>query len=128
MVQAVNPKFPPPQKKNSQFLSLCENHELQNFPKRCLLVGKKVLYKFSINIAPLSLTLHAINGWFIFWQITQMAIARTMDPRKIVPYCCTFMPIYGSKFKIPKNGQLALIGSVNSQSVTYSKFQTKVCR
>ena len=30
--------------------------------KRCLLVGRKVLYKSPIDIAPLSSTLHAVNG------------------------------------------------------------------
>ena len=30
--------------------------------KRCLLLGKKVLYKSPIHIAPLSSTLHAVNG------------------------------------------------------------------
>ena len=51
--------------------------------KRCLLIGRKVLYKSPNDIPFKLLTLHAINGWFVFPRITQTAIARTPDPKKI---------------------------------------------
>ena len=76
--------------------------------KRCLSVGKKVLYKSPIDIAPLSLTLHAVNGQFYFGEITRTAIAWTPDPKKNnkkmlrkFTYIDTFMPIYEPKCPIP---------------------------
>ena len=58
---------------------------MTKIPKRYLLVAKKVLYKSLIDIAPLSSTLHAINGQFICqlkkWPITWMAIVQTLDPK-----------------------------------------------
>ena len=50
--------------------------------KRCLLLGKKVLYKSPIHIAPLSLTLHAINGRFLFWQNYSNGYISEMGPKK----------------------------------------------
>ena len=46
------------------------------------MVGKKVLYKSPIDTVTLSSRFHAINGQFLFWQITQMAIAQTLDTPK----------------------------------------------
>ena len=69
--------------------------------KRWILVGKEVLYKFPIDIASKLFTFHAVNGQFLFWQITQTAITRTLHPKKPLfhkfTYCYTFVPIYGSK-------------------------------
>ena len=64
------------------------------------MVGKKVLYKSPNDISFKLSTLHAVNGRFLFWQITQMAIAQTPDPKKakkscfslhIVTHLCQFM-------------------------------------
>ena len=82
------------------------------------------------------------------WPITRMAIAGRPDPKKKkkkmlrnFTCCYTSMPIYGSKFwnlgcqknlttfwhlKNPKKS--ALFGPANSQLVTYSKIQPRVCR
>ena len=98
MWQTVSPKSP----KKFIIFSIYAKMPIANIFKRWHLVGKKVLYKSPNNIASLSLTLHAINRLFLFWQITQMAIAWTLDPKKMLikfRYCYTFMPIYGSKFQ-----------------------------
>ena len=50
--------------------------------KRCLLLGKKVLYKSPIHIAPLSSTLHAVNGQFLFWQNYSNGYISEMGPKK----------------------------------------------
>ena len=82
------------------------------------------------------------------WQITQTAIARRPDPQKKkkkffrkFTCCYTSVPIYGSKFwnlggqknsttfwHLENPQKSALFSPGNSQSVTYSKIQTKVCR
>ena len=77
--------------------------------KRCLLVGRKVLYKSPIDIAPLSSTLHAVNGWFLFWQnYSNSYISETRPQKKNnkkmlrkFTYIDTFMPIYEPKCPIP---------------------------
>ena len=72
-----------PIKKKVKFSPFVRKPQITKILKRCLLVGKKVLYK-SPNDIPFKLsTLHAINGRFIFLRITQMGIARTLDPKKI---------------------------------------------
>ena len=48
--------------------------------KRCLLLGKKVLYKSPIHIAPLSSTLHAVNGQFLFWRNYSNGYISEMGP------------------------------------------------
>ena len=48
--------------------------------KKVSLVGKKVLYKSPNDIPFKLLTLHAVNGRFVFPRITWTAIARTPDP------------------------------------------------
>ena len=70
-----------------------------------------VLYKSSIDIEPLSLTLHGVNACFIHhpsnvenYSISQKS--ETAQPKKKkrcvqVIYFYTFLPILGSKFKIP---------------------------
>ena len=76
--------------------------------KRCLLLGKKVLYKSPIHIAPLSLTLHAINGRFLFCRNYSNGYTSKMGPpqKKLkmfhkFTYIDTFMPIYEPKCPIP---------------------------
>ena len=49
----------------SQYLDLQENHKLQKFLKRRLLVGKKVLYKFPNYTASKLSHLHAVNRQFM---------------------------------------------------------------
>ena len=72
-----------PSKTNFKFSPFVRKLQITKILKRCLLVGKKVLYK-SPNDIPFKLsTLGAINGWFVFWRITQMAIAQTPNPKKI---------------------------------------------
>ena len=51
--------------------------------KRCLLVGKKVLYKSPIDIAPLSSNLHAVNGQFLFWRNYSNGHSSDTRPKKI---------------------------------------------
>ena len=51
----------------SHFLNLWETINHKNSPK-VPLVAKMVLYKSSIDIAPLPLTFHVINRWFVCWQ------------------------------------------------------------
>ena len=64
-----------------------------------------------IDIGPMSLTLHAINGRFVFqeskWPVTWMAITWTLVDINFSLYFLswvtlidTFMPIYESKFRI----------------------------
>ena len=50
--------------------------------RRCLLVDKKVLYKSPIDIAPLSSTLHAVNGQFLFWQNYSNSYISDTGPKK----------------------------------------------
>ena len=76
--------------------------------KRCLLVGKKVLYKSPIDIAPLSSNLHAVNGQFLFWRNYSNGYISEMEPKKKnekmlhkFTYIDTFMPIYEPKCPIP---------------------------
>ena len=45
--------------------------------------GNNILYNFPNDIALQLLTLHSVNGQFIFLQITWMAIAQTLDQKKI---------------------------------------------
>ena len=91
-----------PSKKISNFLLFATKPRIAKILKRCLLVGKKVLYK-SPNDIPFKLsTLRAVNARFVFPWITQTAIARTPDPEKnppkkrhfsfhIVTHLCQFM-------------------------------------
>ena len=76
----------------------------------------------------------------------QMTIAQTLDPPKkknqescsinlhIVTHICQFMTQNSKIWGLKKSDnfltaqKLALFGPANSQSVTYSKIQTKVCR
>ena len=109
------------------------------------MADKKVLYKSPNDIPFKLLTLGAVNGQFVFWQITQTAIARTPDPKTnktkngILFYI--LLHIYANLWlKILKFGgskkignfltsqKLPLYGPANSQSVTYSKIHIKVCR
>ena len=79
--------------------------------KRCLLVGKKVLYKSPIDIAPLSLNLHAVNGQFLFWRNYSNGHSSDTRPKKQIikikkmlrkfTYIDTFIPIYEPKCPIP---------------------------
>ena len=72
-----------PIEKKFKFSPFVIKLQIAKILKRCLLVGKKVLYK-SPNDIPFKLsTLHAVNGRFVFPRITQTAIARTLDPKKI---------------------------------------------
>ena len=50
--------------------------------KRCPLLGKKVLYKSPIDITPLSLTLHAVNGRFLFWRNYSNSYILQTGPKK----------------------------------------------
>ena len=61
-----------------------------------------MILKLSIDIAPLSLTLHAINGLFVYHQIWQlMAIAQESNQGKNSEFfLCQMTYIYGSKFQI----------------------------
>ena len=71
-----------PSKKNFKFSPFVRKLQIAKILKRCLLVGKKVLYK-SPNDIPFKLsTLHAVNGWFVFRRITRMAIAQVPDQKK----------------------------------------------
>ena len=77
--------------------------------KRCLLLGKKVLYKSPIHIAPLSSTLHAVNGQFLFlakllkWLYLGDGTQKNKNKKMLrkFTYIDTFMPIYEPKFPIP---------------------------
>ena len=77
--------------------------------KSCLLLGKKVLYKSPIHIAPLSSTLHAVNGQFLFWRNYSNGYISETGPKKKnnkkmlrkFTYIDTFMPIYEPKCPIP---------------------------
>ena len=72
-----------PSKKKFKFSPFVRKPQITKILKRCLLVGKKVLYK-SPNDIPFKLsTLGAVNGWFLFRRITRTAIAPTPDPKKI---------------------------------------------
>ena len=62
-----------------------------------------------IDIGPMSSTLHAVNGRFVFWSqpVTRTAITQTLVDINFslfflswVTLIDTFMPIYGSKFWI----------------------------
>ena len=71
-----------PIKKNFKFSPFVRKPQITKILKRCLLVGKKVLYK-SPNDIPVKLsTLGAVNQRFVFRQITRTAIAWTLDPKK----------------------------------------------
>ena len=71
--------------------------------KRCLLLGKKVLYKSPIHIAPLSSTLHAVNGpIFILAKLLEWLYLGDGTPQKkklkkcsvnshILTHSCQFM-------------------------------------
>ena len=72
-----------PIEKNFKFSPFVRKPQITKILKRCLLVGKKVLYKSPNDIPFKLLTLGAVNGQFVFPWITQMAIARTPDPKKI---------------------------------------------
>ena len=67
-----------PSKKFSNFLHLRENHKIL---KRCLLVGKKVLYRSPNDIPFKLLTLRAVNRRLVFQRITQMA-GHWIPPKK----------------------------------------------
>ena len=77
--------------------------------KRCLLVGKKVLYKSPIDIAPLSSNLHAVKGQFLFWRNYSNGHSSDTGPKKNknkkmlhkFTYIDTFIPIYEPKRPIP---------------------------
>ena len=71
-----------------------------------------VLHKSSIDIQPLSLTLHGVNACFIHHPSNAKTYSighklETAQPKKKkkrfirVTYFYTFLPILGSKFKIP---------------------------
>ena len=72
-----------------------------------------VLYKSSIDIEPLSSTLHGVNAHFIHHpsNVKNYSIgdkSETAQPKKKkkkrfirVTYFYTFLPILGSKFRIP---------------------------
>ena len=75
--------------------------------KRCLLVGKKVLYKSPIDIAPLSSNFHAVNGQFLFWRNYSNGHSSDTGPEKKnkkmlrkFTYIDTFIPIYEPKCPI----------------------------
>ena len=72
-----------PIEKNFKFSPFATKPQIAKILKRCLLVGKKVLYKSPNDIPFKLLTLHAVNGRFVFTRITRMAIAQTPDPKKI---------------------------------------------
>ena len=74
----------------------------------------------SIDIEPLSLTLHGINGHFIHHpsNVENYLIghkSETTEPKKKekkciqVTYFYTFLPILGSKFKIPTSTEIGQI-------------------
>ena len=126
-----------PIEKNFKFSPFATKPQIAKILKRCLLVGKKVLYK-SPNDIPFKLsTLHAVNGRFVFPQITQTTIARTPDPKKppkkrrfsfhIVTHLCQFMAPNSEIWGVKKIGnfftcqKLPLYGPANGQLVTYSK-------
>ena len=106
-----------PIKKKFKFSPFVTKPQIAKILKRCLLVGKKVLYK-SPNDIPFKLsTLHAVNGRF-----TQMAIARTLDPKKIkqkwrssfhiVTHLCQFMAQDSEIWGVKKNEQLFDISKI----------------
>ena len=109
------------------------------------MVAQKAPYKLPNDIPLQLLTLHAVNGRFIFRQDTLMAIAQTLDAKKkkkkknsvnshINTYLCQFMAQNSEIWRVKKivefltSRKLAPFGPANGQSVTYSKIQTKVCR
>ena len=70
--------------------------------KRCLLVGKKILYKSPIDITPLSSSLHAVNERFLFWRNYSNGYISETGPKKkkkkkcsinshILTHSCQFM-------------------------------------
>ena len=111
--------------------------------KRCLLVGRKVLYKSPIDIAPLSSSLHVVNGRFLFWQNYSNSRSSDIGPKKIkkcsvnshiLTHSCQFMgqnvqyPSHENSGNFLTSQKSALNGPPNGQSVTYSKIQTRVSR
>ena len=68
-----------PSKTKFKFSPFERKLQIAKILKRCLLVGKKVLYKSPNNIPFKLLTLGAVNGRFVFWRITRTAIAQTPD-------------------------------------------------
>ena len=70
--------------------------------KRCILAGKKVLYKPPIDIAPLSSSLDPLNEQFLFSPNYSNGHNSDTWPKKMLhkfTYCYTFVPIYGSKLQ-----------------------------
>ena len=113
-----------PIEKIFKFSPFVTKRQITKILKRCLLVGKKVLYK-SPNDIPFKLsTLHAVNEQFIFPRITQTAIARTPDPKKttkkrhfsfhIVTHLCQFMAQNSEIWGVKKNEQLFDISKIST--------------
>ena len=86
------------------------------------MVAQKVLYKLPNDILLQLMTLHVVNGRFIFHQNTQMAIARTPDhpPQKssinshINTYLCQFMAQNSKIWGVKKKGEFFDISKIGT--------------
>ena len=111
-----------PIEKNFKFSPFATKPQIAKIVKRCLLVGKKVLYKSPSDIPFKLSTLRAVNGQFVFPRITQTAIAQTPDPEKnpkkwhfsfhIVTDLCQFMVANSEIWGVKKNQQLFDISKI----------------
>ena len=117
-----------------------KNHKSQKLSKGAFLVGKKVRYNFPMTLHDNFSTLHAVNGRFIFLANYSHSHSSDTGAKKkkkvsiklhIVTHPCSFMAPNSKIWGVQKKAEF--FGHFNnrlpnSQLVTYSKMQTKVCR